>query len=110
MKMLFDFMNEKRINGQYFTTQNPFQSQAFIDWSKECNLVNSTILEPFAGRNDLINMLKEMGLCSSFAAFDIEPKESMVRKHDSLLNFPKNFTVCITNLPYLAQNSAIQIL
>lgn len=106
IEKLFDFMSKKRVNGQYFTTQNPFRNQAFIDWSRECDLTSSTILEPFAGRNDLIEMLKEMDLCSSFASFDIEPKNSQVQKRDSLLDFPKDYSVCITNPPYLAQNSA----
>ena len=70
------------------------------------DLSKTTILEPFAGSNNLINMLQDMGLCSDFKSFDIEPKNKFVKRRDTLKNFPKAFKVCITNPPYLAQNSA----
>lgn len=96
----------KREFGQYFTAYNPFKNDGFLDWAKECNLNKETILEPFAGSNNLIAMLQEMGLCSKFKSFDIEPKNRFVIKRDTLKNFPTCFKVCITNPPYLAQNSA----
>ena len=96
----------KRELGQYFTTYNPFQNSGFLNWSKECDLSKTTILEPFAGSNNLINMLQDMGLCADFKSFDIEPKNKFVKRRDTLKNFPKGFKVCITNPPYLAQNSA----
>lgn len=96
----------KRELGQYFTTYNPFQNSGFLNWAYECDLSKTTILEPFAGSNNLINMLQDMGLCSDFKSFDIEPKNKFVKRRDTLKNFPKGFKVCITNPPYLAQNSA----
>ena len=96
----------KRELGQYFTTYNPFQNDGFLNWAKECDLNKTTILEPFAGANNLINMLQNMGLCSDFKSFDIEPQNKFIIKRDTLKNFPKGFKVCITNPPYLAQNSA----
>lgn len=96
----------KRELGQYFTTYNPFQNSGFLNWAYECDLSKTTILEPFAGSNNLINMLQDMGLCSDFKSFDIEPKNKFVKIRDTLKNFPKGFKVCITNPPYLAQNSA----
>lgn len=96
----------KRELGQYFTTYNPFQNNGFLNWAYECDLSKTTILEPFAGSNNLINMLQDMGLCSDFKSFDIEPKNKFVKRRDTLKNFPKGFKVCITNPPYLAQNSA----
>lgn len=96
----------KRELGQYFTTYNPFQNEGFLNWAKECNLNKNTILEPFAGSNNLINMLQNMNLCSDFKSFDIEPKNKFVKKKDTLKDFPKGYKVCITNPPYLAQNSA----
>lgn len=96
----------KRELGQYFTTYNPFQNSGFLNWAYECDLIKTTILEPFAGSNNLINMLQDMGLCSDFKSFDIEPKNKFVKRRDTLKNFPKGFKVCITNPPYLAQNSA----
>lgn len=96
----------KRELGQYFTTYNPFQNSGFLNWAYECDLSKTTILEPFAGSNNLISMLQDMGLCSDFKSFDIEPKNKFVKRRDTLKNFPKGFKVCITNPPYLAQNSA----
>lgn len=96
----------KRKLGQYFTTYNPFKNAGFLEWARECKLTQSTILEPFAGANNLINMLKNMNLCRDFKSFDIEPKSEFVVRKDTLKNFPKGFKICITNPPYLAQNSA----
>ena len=96
----------KRELVQYFTTYNPFQNSGFLNRAYECDLSKTTILEPFAGSNNLINMLQDMGLCSDFKSFDIEPKNKFVKRRDTLKNFPKGFKVCITNPPYLAQNSA----
>ena len=96
----------KRELGQYFTEYNPFENDGFLSWANECNLKNSIILEPFAGSNNLIQMLKKMQLCSRFVSYDIEPKSKNIIKQDTLINFPRGFGVCITNPPYLAQNSA----
>ena len=51
-------------------------------------------------------MLQGMNLCNSFESYDIEPQNEYVKQQDTLSNFPKGFNVCITNPPYLAQNSA----
>jgi hypothetical protein len=104
--MLFDFIHNKRTNGQYFTQYNPFDNQAFQEWSNQCNLKDNIILEPFAGSNNLIKMLQEMGLCNNFISYDIEPKNENVLFKDTLQDFPVNYNICITNPPYLAQNSA----
>ena len=52
--------NLKRTQGQYFTQYNPFENEGFFEWAKECDLKNQTVLEPFAGANNLIEMLKNM--------------------------------------------------
>ena len=67
-------MENKRVLGQYFTRYNPFKNEGFIEWSTECSLKNNTILEPFAGSNNLITMLQEMRLCNSFVSYDISYK------------------------------------
>ncbi len=104
--MLFDFVDSKRLNGQYFTSYNPFNNQGFLNWAEECNLKNNIILEPFAGSNNLIKMLKDMNLCTKAISYDIEPKDKDVLLQDTLSNFPDGYDICITNPPYLAQNSA----
>lgn len=96
----------KRELGQYFTEYNPFENDGFLSWANECDLENSIVLEPFAGSNNLVNMLKKMKLCSRFVSYDIEPKSKNIIKQDTLSHFPRGFEVCITNPPYLAQNSA----
>jgi len=96
----------KRTNGQYFTQNSPFENPAFMEWSKACDLRNQIILEPFAGANNLIDMLKSMKLCKDSVSYDIEPKSDNVLHKDTLFNFPKGYNVCITNPPYLAKNSA----
>jgi len=103
---IFENVNNKRTQGQYFTQYNPFRNDGFLEWAESCNLKNETILEPFAGANNLINMLKNMELCNDFISFDIEPKNNDVKYKNTLTDFPKNYNVCITNPPYLAQNSA----
>lgn len=96
----------KRTNGQYFTEVNPFNNIGFLKWAELSNLKNSTILEPFAGSNNLIKMLQQMDLCSSFVSYDIHPKDNLVATKNTLLDFPIGYKVCITNPPYLAKNSA----
>lgn len=94
-------MNKRNL-GQYFTKENVFDNPAFKEWAEECDLYNQTVLEPFAGSNNLIDML---GL-TKFRSFDIEPKNERVEKRDTIADFPKGYSVCITNPPYLAKNSA----
>ncbi|WP_295158426.1 hypothetical protein [uncultured Brachyspira sp.] len=96
----------KRLLGQYFTIHNPFTNSGFLSWANDCKLKESIILEPFAGSNNLIAMLKDINLCYDFKSFDIEPQNKLVVKKDTLNNFPKGFNVCITNPPYLGKSSA----
>jgi hypothetical protein len=103
---LCDTTQQKRHLGQYFTQENPFDTPAFLSWAERCHLKRENILEPFAGSNNLIHMLKQMGLCNQFFSTDIEPKSSEVLQHNALVNFPTGFKVCVTNPPYLAKNSA----
>jgi hypothetical protein len=98
--------NSKRERGQYFTKNNIFTLKGFKKWASKIKLDEKTILEPFAGANHLIEMLKDGNLCKSFKSFDIEPKAIGVAVRDTLLDFPTGFEVCITNPPYLARNSA----
>lgn len=87
------------------TEGNPFQHKAFLDWADRAELPRKTIFEPFAGANDLIWHLQDMGLCNEYSSFDISPAHSTVTKRDTLKRFPSG-DVCITNPPWLAKNSA----
>lgn len=98
---------KQKVLGQFFTKKNIFKNKVFLDWLKSIGgIKEKTILEPFAGRNGLIEMLKDLKLINDFKSFDIEPQHGDVEYNDSLLNFPNNFDVCITNPPFLAKNVA----
>lgn len=97
---------DKRRNGRYFTVGNPFRHDAFLDWADNCGLATKTVLEPFAGRNSLIEHLEGMDLCGSSDSFDIRPDDPRVHQRDTLAAFPVGYDVCVTNPPWLAKNSA----
>ena len=100
-------MNNKIERGQFFTKRNIFKLTPFKNW---WNLIpekyKDNILEPFAGSNNIINLLKEINLISKYKSFDIEPKEETVIQRDTFIDFPKGFNCVITNPPYLSKNSA----
>ena len=96
----------KRVNGQFYTMENPFKHSAFLEWATQAGLPKSDVLEPFAGSNRLIMFLEDLDLVKRHHSFDIEPAHSSVKKKDTLKKFPKGFDVCITNPPWLAKNSA----
>lgn len=96
--------------GQFFTTTNPFDNDLFSEWFNNIpNIKNELLLEPFAGSGNIVRMLQTRGLKNQWKCFDIEPpsiKELLIKKQDTLKNYPKDFSVAITNPPYLAKNSA----
>ena len=99
-------LDTTRAFGQIYTVANPFQLTAFQRWADRADLPHKPVLEPFAGANNLIRHLERLGLCSSYAAFDIRPTATDVQFRDTLAAFPVGFDVCITNPPWLAKNSA----
>lgn len=109
-----DIINEnKRLLGQFFTITNPFSTNIFYKWMELIpDNANQIILEPFAGSNNIVAMIQSLGFQNSWSCFDIEPpeinktEEFPIVKQDTLTNFPKGFSVGITNPPYLAKNSA----
>ena len=90
----------KRKLGQYYTTKNPFNGGAFNLWN-DMRPKSVQILEPFAGSGNLFEFVK-----GEWVGFDIQPNHPKVLKRDTVKDFPKGFTVAITNPPYLAKNSA----
>lgn len=99
---------DKRAEGRFYTCENPFSHEAFHDWASRARLPRAVVLEPFAGANNLIKMMKDVNLCRSFSAFDILPGDSDVQQRDTLADFPTGFDVCVTNPPWLARNSAVR--
>lgn len=104
----------KRQNGQYFTTSNPFALEPFEEWIELAinSSKNKTILEPFAGENHIVKAFQDIyGYEIKWKSYDIQLGRNMVpsvkiEKRDTLKNFPKRYSIIITNPPYLAKNSA----
>lgn len=96
--------------GQFFTEKNVFIHTAFKKWWSLIPAKSKKhILEPFAGKNGIVDMLKEIEYINknvSYISYDILPGNSEVKYLDTLKNFPKGYSVGITNPPFLAKNSA----
>ncbi len=96
-----DTIEEKRENGVYYTINNPFKLLPFKKWAKESKITKSKILEPFAGANNIITMLKQEKLCGKFCSYDIDPKNKIVKRKNTIVDFPTGYKTCITNPPWL---------
>ena len=99
-------MNDKKEKGQYYTVGNPFQFLSFNIWADLCGLSDNMVLEPFAGAGSIPKLIEETGRTCRWTMFDIDPQSDNIFKRDTLLEFPKNYSICITNPPWLAKNSA----
>ena len=103
-------MNKREL-GQYYTIQNPFKHLLFKKWMNLIPVKNK-IIEPFAGSNNIVKLVKESGYNYVWDCFDIEPPndnvtpEYTVKQKDTLKDFPIGYNVCITNPPYLGKSSA----
>ena len=89
----------RRETGRYFTSGNPLSFPIFKQWAREAGLPHKTILEPFAGSNNLIKMMRGFGLCEAFVSYDLHPASEEVEYRDSIKDFPQGYEVCITNPP-----------
>ena len=100
-------MDKKRANGRYYTRGNPFQLRPFYSWTKESDLEQQVVLEPFAGAKHIPQLIDTAHLkCRDWVYYDIEPGAKGIVRRDTLADFPKGHNVCITNPPWLASNSA----
>ncbi len=97
---------DKRQSGRFYTEGNPFVSSPFLNWVEKNGLDSEEVLEPFAGRNNLVRALRQVGLAKTFSSFDIQPTDDEVAYRDTLKDFPAGFKFCVTNPPWLARNSA----
>ena len=98
--------DNKRANGRYYTVANLFDTKPFREWAKLAGLLETTLIEPFAGHGDLVRMLRELNLCGRARLYDIEPAAKGIKCRDTLTSFPHNAGVVVTNPPWLARNSA----
>ncbi|MCR4912846.1 MAG: hypothetical protein K5983_03735 [Lactobacillus sp.] len=66
----------KRLRGQFFTIANPFLVDIFFKWFKSIpNYKDAIILEPFAGSNNIVNLMDDIGFKNSWSCYDISPNE-----------------------------------
>lgn len=115
--------NHKRAHGQFFTVGNPFVLDPFRAWFeaipgvaaslKKGAKTRPTLLEPFAGANNIVKLLSQAGYIYPWACFDIDPPQAQaegfpVQQRDTLASFPSGYEVVLTNPPYLARNSAVR--
>jgi hypothetical protein len=109
---------DKVLYGQFYTRVNPFALQPFREWIQAIpDIKNQRFVEPFSGSNSIVQMIIETYphiSVSQWSAFDLHPEAQEnnlvpsleVIKQDTIARFPTSFSVCITNPPYLAKNSA----
>lgn len=92
--------NTKKNRGQFYTTNCEYILDGFSIPSHI-----KSIIEPFAGKGDLIDWVKDKNI--SIKAYDIEPKKKGITKRDTLKN-PPDYTnsFILTNPPYLARNKS----
>ena len=93
--------NIKQQLGQFYTTNYEYIMQKL--YIPE-NITK--IIEPFAGNCDLLNFIKDKSIYD-IECYDIEPKNDIIIKQDTILHPPniKNSFI-ITNPPYLARNKS----
>lgn len=105
---------DKRLFGKFYTITNPFDSNVFCKWFESIpGIEDKVILEPFAGKNNIVSMINKIGYDNGWKCFDIcscEEDNSFpvfpVDQRDTISDFPQGYDLVITNPPYLARNSA----
>ena len=104
-------MNKKKY-GVYLTMYSPFENLIFKEWMSKYINDEDIILEPFAGENNIIEMMENAGFSNKWVCYDVNPPKInktpkyTVNKLNTINNFPQSYKVVITNPPYLARNSA----
>jgi hypothetical protein len=91
----------KKTRGQFYTTNSSYILEGFDLPPSDIRC----IVEPFAGKGDLLDWVKQSGCTAKIEAYDIDPKHADVQKRDTLLHPPDYSNAWIlTNPPYLARN------
>jgi len=95
---------EKKEKGQFYTTHCKYILEGFAPPATP-----GRIIEPFAGKGDLLKWLIDQGYTEPVESYDIAPKttEYPIVERDTLLN-PPDYTDAwiLTNPPYLARNKS----
>ena len=92
---------DKKLKGQFYTVNNEY----ILDGLPIAPSTARCVIEPFAGKGDLLVWLEKMGNILPVESYDIEPKGEGILKRDTLME-PPNYkdSWIITNPPYLARN------
>jgi hypothetical protein len=94
----------KKTRGQFYTTNSDY----ILEGLPTHPLAGARcVIEPFAGKGDLLQWLQNKGNSLPVEAYDIEPKAPNIIQRDTLLNPPDYSNAwIITNPPYLARNKS----
>lgn len=109
-----ELLLKKIEQGVFYTIKNCFNNPIFIKWFKNIPHIKERIfIEPFAGENNIIQMIREIKFKNKWKAYDINRSNKNVCPdipivlNDSINNYIGNLDdIVITNPPYLAKNSA----
>ena len=106
-------MDKKKIGyGQYYTSGDPFRCGPFREWAQMAIRPGTVLLEPFAGANSIVRMIRLGGWDNPWACFDIDPPSRKlmagfpVLERDTLAFFPRGYRTAVTNPPFLYRSSA----
>ena len=89
------------MKGQFYTVNSSY----ILDGLYLPPKTASCVIEPFAGKGDLVQWLTNQGNTLPVESYDIDPKNTSDTRRDTLMN-PPNYkdSWIITNPPYLARN------
>lgn len=99
----------RRGGGVFDTVGNPFVLDPFRLWAEMAGLPDRVVLEPFAGRNSIVESLRDLGMLRTSVSFDIEPRADRVERRDTLHSFPTGYEVCVTNPPWLHKSACSKL-
>jgi hypothetical protein len=95
-------VDTKRALAQFFSTKADYIFQGFP-------MPEGPIVEPFAGRGDLIEWVQTQGYVGPVEAFDIMPQHPYIVQRDTLRNSPSYADAwVITNPPFIARNKTAE--
>jgi hypothetical protein len=91
----------KKMKGQFYTVNSSY----ILDGLSMPPETARCVIEPFAGKGDLLEWLVKNGNTLPLELYDIDPKKEGVIQRDTLM-YPPNYkdSWILTNPPYLARN------
>lgn len=92
----------KRALAQFFSTKAAYIFQGFP-------VPPAPVIEPFAGRGDLIEWTRNQGYTGTIEAFDIMPQTPFITRQDTL-RIPPSYSGkwVVTNPPFIARNKTTE--